>query len=107
MLLLKIEEIAKNKPVIVTGDFNCTESSKSYKILVKEGGLKDTRYFAKEGTFGPIGTVTDFKSSISPRRVDYIFVKNDVKIIRHFVISNRWRDRFPSDHLPIMADIRL
>ena len=43
----------------------------------------------------------------SRRRIDYIFVNDKVEVHRHAIISDFRNGRYPSDHLPIVADITL
>jgi endonuclease/exonuclease/phosphatase family metal-dependent hydrolase len=116
MLVAQIEEIAHEDSVILVGDFNCVESSEPYRLLTatqgrekqgKEKKLEDTRYTAQEHS-GPKGTVSDFKTLVIPeRKIDYIFVKNNVNVCNHSVISTKWNGKFPSDHLPIVVQIIL
>ncbi len=115
LLLKEIEKIAKTNPVVVTGDFNCTVSSEPYQILTsgkknyaKHMGekLKDTRYFSIHKPLGPLGTISDFKDIVIPeRKIDYIFIKNNIRVIKYMTLTDRWGDRFPSDHLPILTEI--
>jgi len=116
ILAKKIEEIAHEDPVVLAGDFNCVESSEPYQLLTaaegrkkqgEENKLADTRYMAKEHT-GPNGTISDFKTLVTPeKKIDYIFVKNNVTVLIHSVVSTMWGGKFPSDHLPIVVKILL
>jgi endonuclease/exonuclease/phosphatase family metal-dependent hydrolase len=116
ILVSKIEEIAHEDPVVLVGDFNCVESSEPYQLLTAAQGrektgekkkLEDTRYTAQEHT-GPKGTISDFKTLVIPeRKIDYIFVKNNVTVLTYSVVSTMWDGRFPSDHLPIVVKILL
>ena len=109
LLLIKIEKIAETAPIIVTGDFNCMESSIPYQILTKGDGseaLKDARYISVHGHHGPTGTSSGFKVAGTPgRKIDYIFIKNGVQVLQHGVLSDTWDGRFPSDHLPVLAEV--
>jgi endonuclease/exonuclease/phosphatase family metal-dependent hydrolase len=109
LLLNRISEIAKETPVIVTGDFNFTESAHVYYLLTNDRGigafLYDARYISVHKHHGPVGTFCGFKvGDSSGERIDYIFTKNRVKIWRHGVLTDAWNGRYPSDHLPLLAE---
>jgi endonuclease/exonuclease/phosphatase family metal-dependent hydrolase len=43
----------------------------------------------------------------SYRRIDYIFVAEGIKVQRYGVISDQWNGNYPSDHLPVLAELLL
>lgn len=106
-MLAKIEEIAQAAPVVVTGDFNCTEASEPYRILTGAAGqpLRDARYLSRYDHHGPTKTTNSNFAGLLEEKIDYIFVKNGVKVIQHGVLSDHWDGRYPSDHLPLLAEI--
>jgi endonuclease/exonuclease/phosphatase family metal-dependent hydrolase len=115
LLLKKIEEMAKREPIIVTGDFNATEDSPVYEILTKgtigqatqsrSHPLTDARYVSAHAHHGADWTFHGFETVVDRLRIDYIFVSKNVKVERHGVLSDRWNGRYPSDHLPVLAEI--
>lgn len=117
LLLRKIEEMVKTKPVIVTGDFNATENSPAYEILTKgmigeaasnqPHSLADARYVSMRAHHGPDWTFHGFETVVDRPRIDYIFVSKNVQVERHGVLSDRWNGRYPSDHLPVLAELVL
>ncbi|HOJ11961.1 MAG TPA: endonuclease/exonuclease/phosphatase family protein [Clostridiales bacterium] len=133
LLLQKIISIACSNPVIVTGDFNCTINSEAYQLLAGKihnrfglEPLRDSRYESERGHHGPSITFHDFKATSifklakklkdlrkAPASIewemgiDFIFVKNSVKVIQHGVLSDTWNGRYPSDHMPVVADLIL
>ena len=39
--------------------------------------------------------------------IDYIFIKNKVEVLQHGILSDSWDGMYPSDHFPVIADLRL
>jgi endonuclease/exonuclease/phosphatase family metal-dependent hydrolase len=111
LLLKKIGQISASDPVIVTGDFNSTENSKTYDILTNSessGYLKDTRKFElkipPEPSFSFIGFPYHPEEG---NLIDFIFVKNDkdFKLKKYQIITDNKKGRYPSDHLPVFVEI--
>ena len=112
LLLDRIGQIARNLPAVVTGDFNFTESSDGYKLLTgknseKASVLRDAQYLSESGHHGPTSTFNEFKALIPGRKIDYVFVKGSIRVLRHGVLSDTWDGRLASDHLPVLAKIAL
>jgi len=112
LLLTKVQEIARESPLIVTGDFNMLSSSEPYAILTKGeenrglSPIKDTRLLSIDGHHGPTGTFSGFKEAGTPgRQIDFIFIKNNVTVLRHGILSDTFDGHFPSDHLPVLAEV--
>lgn len=114
LLLKRINTISGQLPVVVTGDFNFNESSKGYQILTgkireKEIGsqdsLRDARYLSQHGHHGSTSTFNEFKALIPDMTIDYVLVKGPVRVLQHGTLSDTWDGRFPSDHLPVLAEI--
>lgn len=112
LLLTQIEKLAKDSLFVVTGDFNAKESTEIYKTLagVSENKnskfkLKDARYISLNEPFGPTSTFNGFGSLVPDYKIDYIFVKEGMKVLEHGVLADQWDGRWASDHLPILAEI--
>lgn len=110
LLLERIPKIAGNFPFVVTGDFNATEDTNVYKILTgKESAgnfkLFDARYISKNGHFGGNSTFNAFKELEPNRRIDYVFVGENTKVLEHGILSDKWDGLWASDHLPVLAEI--
>lgn len=111
LLLQKMESIAGDAHLILTGDFNCRDTSPPYKILTDTTtryALTDAMSVSQIPHHGPVSTFSgDF---LSPRsddgnRIDYIFVRGLVAVYRHATLTDSWGGNLPSDHLPVLADI--
>ena len=108
LILEQIDEIAgSDVPVVLTGDFNALEDSAPYRILTGSDGLRDAYYASKRDHYGPSSTWTGFEEIAEGRRIDYVFVNDEVEVLQHGIITDRWGEHFPSDHLPVLAEIVL
>lgn len=110
LLLDQIRQIARDLPVVVTGDFNFTESSDGYQLLTgknseKPSALRDGRYVSEHGHHGPTSTFNEFKALVPGKKIDYVFVQGTIRVLQHGVLSDTWDGRFPSDHLPVLVEI--
>ncbi|MEX0600967.1 MAG: endonuclease/exonuclease/phosphatase family protein [Rhodothermales bacterium] len=105
LILERIEMLADDLPVVLTGDFNTVESGEPYRILT--GGLADALAASRTPHHGPTSTWSGFEAVEPDRRIDFIFVNNGMKVMKHAVLSDTWGDRFPSDHLPVLAEIAI
>jgi endonuclease/exonuclease/phosphatase family metal-dependent hydrolase len=112
LLLAKINETIGDHPVILAGDFNCTEKDLPYKILTSGKGrisaLSDVRHLTEFGPYGTTQTYNGFQNTILlDRRIDFIFVKNIDRVLRYGTISEKWDGRFVSDHNAVFAEIEM
>ncbi|MEV0950687.1 endonuclease/exonuclease/phosphatase family protein [Promicromonospora sp. NPDC050249] len=96
-------------PVVFTADCNAAaEGSAAYDVLVTEGGLQDTWLAADRqltpyaGTFPNYGTPNP-----DGARIDWILASSGVEV-RAAAINTWTRDgRYPSDHTPVQALLKL
>lgn len=88
----------RDRPAILMGDFNSIPSSKPYREL--SGALADTKRHTKR-----LADPT-FPSRFPLLRLDHIFVVNGPEIVEAKAVRNT-ATRRASDHLPLIADIRL
>lgn len=113
ILLEKIDEIAGENPVIVMGDLNTQEHEAPYKILteVDRGPLNiellDGFYHSEEGHEGPNSTWNGFNEIVPDHRIDFIFVNPKISVLKHRILTDKKDGRFPSDHLPVQAELKL
>lgn len=108
LILDKISEIATNKPVVVTGDFNATPDSKPYAILTSgEQKLRDAFEISSKPHLGPIFTYEGFEVQNKNRgdRIDYIFLNEKAQVLKHAIIPTFRDYKYPSDHLPVLTEI--
>jgi endonuclease/exonuclease/phosphatase family metal-dependent hydrolase len=109
LLLSKVNEIAKSYPVIVIGDFNSHPADEPIQIITDRQNvfhLTDSKGISKTPHYGPMGTFNGFQSKEeSDEPIDYIFVKNKVKVLQHATFSQSWGGHFSSDHFPVFAKV--
>lgn len=101
----------KKLPIIVTGDFNVNARTETYNILTKTSDklhLTDSRTVSDKVS-GPNWTFHDFgRLPLNERQtIDYIFVKNQVKVLTYDVIDGTVTKEYPSDHNAVMVKIVL
>ncbi|WP_223845477.1 endonuclease/exonuclease/phosphatase family protein [Flavobacterium selenitireducens] len=107
LILKKIAEInSKNLPVIVTGDFNSEMTTGAYKNITAH--FNDARNVSKSKPFGPSGTFSGFKHNQPVTLlIDYIFTSGKIEVLNFAVLSDSKDCRYPSDHLPLLAEIKI
>jgi endonuclease/exonuclease/phosphatase family metal-dependent hydrolase len=110
LILKRIGEIAGKMPFVFTGDLNVKEDSDAYRTL-KAGSvvvhLSDAKQASENGNFGGDSTFSAFKELEPGNKIDYIFVREGMRVLEHGVLSDRWNGLWASDHLPVLAEIIL
>jgi len=112
LLLRKVPEIAGPAgPVVVTGDFNTTPESEPYRILTTgegtRGALVDALHASSCPHHGPTSSWNAFKAIEPGRRIDFVLVRPPLGVRQHGTLSDTFDGRFPSDHLPVMAEVTI
>ena len=104
LIVSHAEKNAAGCPVILTGDFNSTPTSKVYAHVSSK--LKDAAKISETPAAGPDITFQAFGKS-RPWYVDYIFVSSGINVLYHRIIDTLVDGQYPSDHFPVMAKIVL
>jgi endonuclease/exonuclease/phosphatase family metal-dependent hydrolase len=111
LLLQKVKEIAGKNEAIVRGDFNSQPSDEPIQVITDTNNgdkLTDSKSISAMPHYGPTGTFNGFKQKeVDDQPIDYIFVKNGVRVLRHATFSQSWDGHFSSDHFPVFAEIVL
>ena len=109
ILLNTIEEVAVGYPVLLTGDFNALPDSRPYEILNSSETLEDAYNAVGGDHVGPSFTFEGFKvgGGKEPRRIDFIFTNKLVQVEKHAIISSFENGYYPSDHLPVYAEVTI
>jgi endonuclease/exonuclease/phosphatase family metal-dependent hydrolase len=107
----RIAALADGMPVLVTGDLNADPASGPYRILTRDTiadatpPFRDALVASRDGHYGPTSTWTAFRAIEPGRRIDYVLVSPEVRVLKHAVLPDSWDGRFPSDHLPVVAAV--
>jgi len=106
LILSRIPELNKeNLPLIFTGDFNLVKESEPVQDVLKV--LNDARDKSLTPPYGPEGTSGGFAVRGKSRIIDFIFINQKVTVLRHGVLSDSFNMFYPSDHLPVLAEVKL
>jgi endonuclease/exonuclease/phosphatase family metal-dependent hydrolase len=111
LLLQKVKEIAGTAYCIITGDFNATPDDEPIQLILDKKNpdrLINTREMSLQKPYGPLGTFNAFTNKETrDKPIDYIFIKNNPKVLQHATLSQTWEGRFSSDHFPVYAVLKL
>lgn len=113
MIRQRLSQTGADVPLVVMGDLNCTPDQPPYLILTagQEGkddtgaSLVDSLTISREPPEGPDSTWNAFREIVPGQRIDFILVGPGVKVLRHRTLADQVEGRFPSDHLPVVADL--
>lgn len=106
LILEKIKTLTKNAeiPVVLTGDFNMIPSEEPIKTI--KNTLFDSYDVCETPRYGTDGTFNNFEFKPDVKeRIDYVFLKKGIKVLRYGVLTNSKNNAFPSDHFPVLAEI--
>lgn len=100
-------------PVVVTGDFNVGEKNPALSALTAPAAtgaaafLIDTfRVLHPDETV--VGTFTGFKfGETAGDKIDYVLVQPGADVLSAEIVRISRNDRYPSDHFPVVARVRL
>lgn len=123
-LLLRrfLNDAAQRIPAFVTGDFNCTAQSWPYEILTmpsETGGfpLLDAMLHTQTPHRGPRATWANNFTDPLDSKIDFIFIWQrppaaegatpPLQVRQHAILADQSEGRYPSDHLPVMAEIEV
>ena len=111
LFLDKVDSIASGFPFVITGDLNMLISDKGYEILTGPYEsvplLSDTYAVSEKRPVGPAYTFNGFSEKKKTGRVDYIFVRNGMKVLEHRTFIKKEHGIYISDHWPVMATVSL
>ncbi|MBD0256980.1 MAG: endonuclease/exonuclease/phosphatase family protein [Cytophagales bacterium] len=106
LMVEKIRQIAGTAPVVFAGDLNSTPDTEQVQTL--QTFLQDAFQVSAAPPYGPAGTFNGFKADAPlENRIDYVFVSKGIRVLKYGVLTDQLQQRYPSDHLPVVAEIIL
>jgi endonuclease/exonuclease/phosphatase family metal-dependent hydrolase len=69
--------------------------------------LKDSYFISEKRPSGPSYTYNRFSDRTGKKRIDYIFVRNGMKVFEHRTFIKKEKGVFISDHWPVEAVISI
>mgnify|MGYP001037488826 FL=1 len=108
LLLTRIQTITGfTSPVLLTGDFNTGPDSIPYRILTTDTSLQDAKHLTETPHYGPDGTwATFFIGQGLGEQIDFIFITPQyIRVLKHAILTDSNNEYFPSDHLPVIAEL--
>jgi endonuclease/exonuclease/phosphatase family metal-dependent hydrolase len=104
LLLAEIAKIEAASPIILTGDFNFTATTKGYEIITQV--LADAEKTTTTPAAGGGKTFNGFGESKEPdNKIDFVFVKKSTKVQSHQIDTTTYNNLYPSDHYPIIVTV--
>jgi endonuclease/exonuclease/phosphatase family metal-dependent hydrolase len=119
LLAQRIRERKHPDPFIVTGDFNAGENNPAVmylkgKAALGEGESKSENPVPAVDTFrvlhpdaNEVGTFNQFAGNRRGEKIDFIFTLSDAKVLEAQIVHTERNGRYPSDHFPVTARLRL
>jgi endonuclease/exonuclease/phosphatase family metal-dependent hydrolase len=100
------------EPVVVTGDFNVGEGNPALRNLLGTPGAPAAPFVdtfrVKHPDAQEVGTFNGFKFGVTTGdKIDYVLVLPGTEVIDAAIVRTSREDRYPSDHFPVTARIRL
>ncbi len=107
-------------PFVVTGDFNVGEGNSVVTYLkgaARLGGggqwehanpipMVDT-FRVRHPDAGDVGTFNGFRGRRAGEKIDYVFAPAEAKVHDAQILRDKVDGRYPSDHFPVIARLRL
>jgi endonuclease/exonuclease/phosphatase family metal-dependent hydrolase len=106
--VLREQVSGQSLPAILTGDFNAGTKSPAYRALFASEAMTDAWVAASRRTTPESGTFGGFQAPRpTGRRIDWIAVTPDVLVETAAINARPVDGRWPSDHVPVQAVLRL
>ena len=114
LIAQRISNREHKEPFLLTGDFNADEDNPVVLYLKgKNPALPDSPITLVD-TFRKlhpneksVGTGGGFEGRADGKKIDYVFVHPNTEVISARIIRTERDGRYPSDHSPVTAEIRL
>jgi endonuclease/exonuclease/phosphatase family metal-dependent hydrolase len=109
-MLAKLVE-GEREPAVVLGDFNSGEANPAYRRLTSPRAgagplLRDTYRLLHPGD-SIVGTFNGFRADSTGEKIDHVLVTRGWRVVDAGILRTSRNGRYPSDHFPVTATIRL
>jgi endonuclease/exonuclease/phosphatase family metal-dependent hydrolase len=105
VLLGKVRELAGDNDFIVTGDFNARPESLAIERMTEDGFAVDSYTVSETPPAGESYTFNGWKDEPGEGRIDYIIIRNGLKVASHKTHRVIEEGVFISDHWPVTARV--
>ncbi len=100
-VLVKFLKTVTDYPVILTGDFNCVDTSAAYSTVLS-GGMSNS-YKLADNRINNAATFTNYGSS--NKIIDFVFVSTGPVAVTSYKVCNEMiNNDYPSDHHPVLIE---
>jgi endonuclease/exonuclease/phosphatase family metal-dependent hydrolase len=107
LMMAKAKEFAGNLPLVITGDFNVSETDEAYYTLANSKIVADC-YSKIDFKYAPSATFNGFGKNVAASgRIDHIFVTPQFEVKKYGVLTDTYVGKYPSDHFPVVVDLTL
>ena len=109
LIIEKINKLnVENAPLVLCGDLNSPPEETAFQYFNKN--LQDARSISKEPAYGPVATWNAFEFNKIPKgRIDHIFINKNshIHVMKFATLSDSYDKKYPSDHFPVMATLKI
>ncbi|MFZ0471785.1 MAG: endonuclease/exonuclease/phosphatase family protein, partial [Bacteroidales bacterium] len=99
------KELTGENNFVITGDFNALPGSLAIARMKADGFAVDSYDIPEMAPAGEIYTFNGWKDAQGEGRIDYIFVRNGMKVRSHETFKIIKDGVFISDHWPVTARV--
>lgn len=103
LLVRKASQVKPRDSIVMTGDFNAGEKNRAIRAIRKAGFLDSFRVVNPHQK--EVGTTTAFQQARHFDKIDYIFIDKGWTVKSSAILTDKFDDKWPSDHLPIIATL--
>lgn len=105
LIVRTLQTLDGDVPMILTGDFNARSDFAGYTALTAH--LHDAAWVSRTPAAGGSMTFNGFGADLQrDNKIDYVFVSPGLEVLSHQIITDRYQQRYPSDHYPIVVNLR-
>lgn len=106
VLMERVRELSGDNDFIITGDFNARPESLAISRMTDGGFAVDSYTISETAPAGENYTFNGWSDEPGEGRIDYIFVRNGMKVSSHSTHRLIEDGVFISDHWPVTATVR-